>query len=194
MRTHWIHMAGYALCASLALVSASGTALAADPKLAGKTVPSDQDKNGKPDHWVTYDDRGVRALIASDTNGDQKPDSWKHPIRAMMILREKDRNFDGRVDDRQVTDLIYDKNLKFDRHLYLWKESDDNHDGTIDTYRVRGEKNPVPNRVGQKMDPLPWSFAKEAAAESEQQSRAAEKTVAGEQVRQMNARLESSRN
>ncbi len=171
-----------------ALNFASSAAQAADLKLAGKTVQADQDKDGKPDHWITYDSQGVRALIASDTNGDGKPDSWKHPLRGMTILRERDRNFDGRVDERQVTDFIYDKTLKFNRHLYIWKESDGNHDGVIDLYKVRGEKSPKPDRVGQKMDPSPWSEAKEAAAEAQRKLTDAENSAEVEQVRQMNAR------
>jgi hypothetical protein len=164
-------------------------AQAADPKLAGQTVPADQDKNGKPDHWVTYNAQGVRVLIASDTNADGRPDVWRHPIRAMMILREHDRNFDGRVDERQVTDFIYDRILKFSRHVYLWRESDDDYDGKIDTHKVRGEKEPKPDRRGQTIDPAPWSEAKEAAIAAQQPSRdAAAKTAEKEQVAQMNAR------
>lgn len=180
------HFTVAAVCCGI-LLSAS-QALAADPKLAGKTVPVDQDKNGKPDHWVTYNEKGVRVLIASDTNGDAKPDYWKHPIKAMMILREKDRNFDGRVDDRQVTDFIYDKVLKFNRHLYLWRESDDNYDGKVDVYKVRGEKEPKPDRRGQAIDPAPWSEVKEAALAAQQSQAAADRSPEKEQVAQMNAR------
>jgi hypothetical protein len=161
---------------------------AADPALAGKTVPADQDKDGRPDHWVTYNANGVRALIASDTNGDGKPDSWKHPIRGMMILKEKDRNFDGRVDDRQVTDFVYDKTLKFNRHLYQWRETDDDFDGIVDTYRVRGEKTPNPDRRGTRIDPAPWSEAKEAAIAKERAAQSSGGSAAKEQVLQMNAR------
>lgn len=161
---------------------------AAKPELAGKTVPSDQSKDGKMDHWETYDSRGVKVLIASDTNQDGRPDYWKHPIHAMNILREKDRNYDGRIDQRQATDFIYDKVLKFQRHLYVWIESDDNFDGVIDVYRVRGVREPSPNRIGQKIDQTPWSSAKEAKIAVEKRKAAAEKTRAGEQVKQMNAR------
>lgn len=162
-----------------------GPAFAADPKLAGQTVPADQDRDGRPDHWITYNDNGVRVLISSDTNGDGKPDYWKHPIRGLMILKERDTNFDGRVDDRQVSDFIYDKALKINRNLYLWRETDTDFDGTVDVYKVRGNKNPVPDHRGQKMDVTPWSVSKEAAQE---QAKAAAGSVEMEQVRQMNAR------
>jgi hypothetical protein len=176
------------LIAGLLSAVLGGVALAANPELAGKTVPADQNKDGRPDHWVTYNANGVRALIASDTNADGKPDSWKHPIRGMMILKEKDRNFDGRVDDRQVTDFVYDKTLKFNRHLYQWREMDDDYDGVVDTYRVRGEKTPNPDRRGTKIDPTPWSEAKEAAIAKERAAQSSGGSVAKEQVLQMNAR------
>ena len=181
-----------AVCAAVFL-SVSAGALAADMKLAGKTVPVDLNNDGKTDHWKTYDARGVQVLVTKDTNHDGKPDSWLHPVRGMVIFREQDRNFDGRVDDRQTTDFIYDNVLKFSRHLYLWREADDNFDGVVDVYRVRGNKNPTPNHEGQKMDVTPWSEAKEAAAAQEQSKAASEKTASTEQVRQMNARQDLSR-
>lgn len=173
---------------TLLLMIVSTAALAANPELAGQTVSADQNKDGKPDHWITYNDKGVRVLISSDTNEDGKPDSWKHPIRGMMILKEKDLNFDGRVDDRQVSDFMYDKTLKFSRHLYLWRETDTNFDGVVDVYKIRGQRNPSPDHRGQKMDTTPWSEAKEAAIASERAAESAGKGAVAEQVRQMNAR------
>lgn len=169
---------------------------AANPKLAGQTIASDQDKNGKPDHWETYDSRGVKVLVASDTNNDGKPDYWKHPIRGMMLLREKDRNHDGAVDDRQVTDFIYDKTLKFNRHLYVTREADENYDGKIDLYRVRGERKPVPDKTGQLMDAAPWSVEKDAAERNGTTTKRARQSGADkveELVRQMNARQDMGR-
>lgn len=167
---------------------------AADKKLAGQTIASDQDKNGRPDHWTTYSASGVKVLIASDTNGDGRPDSWKHPLQALLILREKDLNFDGKVDDRQVTDFLYDKNLKFNRHMFVWREADENFDGKIDLYRVRGQKKPFPDKVGQSMDAAPWSEAKEASEEMSRLIAASEDTRTVDRVRQMNARQDLARN
>ncbi|MBP9733936.1 MAG: hypothetical protein KBD07_06165 [Candidatus Omnitrophica bacterium] len=166
----------------------STTALAANPELAGQTVAVDQSKDGKPDHWVTYNESGVRVLIASDTNQDGRPDYWKHPIRGMMILKEKDLNYDGRVDERQVTDFVYDRTLKISRHVYTWREADTDFDGVVDVYKVRGEKNPVPDHRGEKMDATPWSIAKEAAIEKERKASETSKSAEAEQVRQMNER------
>jgi hypothetical protein len=167
-------------------------ALAAKPELAGQTIPSDQNADRKPDHWESYDSRGVKVLVASDTNLDGKPDYWKHPIRAMMILRERDRNFDGRVDERSVTDFIYDRALKFNRHLSLWRESDDDFNGAIDVYKVRGEALPKPDRRGLQIDPAPWSIAKDAKTNSAKSADAAtslEKT----QIDQMNLKQSMTR-
>jgi hypothetical protein len=172
----------------LLLMMASTTALAANPELAGQTVTADQNKDGKPDHWITYNDKGVRVLISSDTNEDGKPDFWKHPIRGLMILKEKDLNFDGRVDDRQVSDFVYDKTLKFNRNLYVWREMDTNFDGVVDVYKVRGNKNPVPDHIREKMDTSPWSIAKEAAIEQERKASETSRSAEAEQVRQMNER------
>ncbi len=173
---------------ALVLLISSAPALAAKPELAGQTVPSDQNQDGKVDHWEIYNTKGVRILVASDTNADGKADSWKHPIRAMLILREKDRNHDGSVDERMVTDFIYDKTLKIHRHLPLWREIDEDHDGKIDVYRVRGEQNPVPDRRGEAMDLSPWSEAKEAAIAKAQEDAAAKKSMESDNVQQMNAR------
>lgn len=181
-------ISGAMFCAVLAVSVSCGAVFAADPELAGKTIQADQNKDGKTDRWITYNSNGVRALVAADADGDGVPESWSHPIRGLMILREKDRNKDGRVDERMVTDFIHDNTLKFGRHLPLWRESDDNFDGVIDVYKVRGEKAPSPDRRGQKMDTTHWTEAKEAAIERERSAADAGNSKGAEQVRQMNAR------
>jgi len=123
---------------------------------AGKKHHREADKNfdGKVDRWDYYDEEEVYRRTAKDTNQDGKPDSWMfHEPGGAVKLREYDLNFDGKVDKRQLTEFTMDKRLKIPRHLYIWKEEDKDFDGVIDAYRVRGEKDPVPNRLGQPIDP-----------------------------------------
>ncbi len=57
--------------------------------------------DGKPDVWVTYDEKGIRKLLERDSNFDGKPDkrSIYRPGRIKPIRIETDTDFDGTYDE-----------------------------------------------------------------------------------------------
>jgi hypothetical protein len=114
---------------------------------------SDSDQDGQIDRWELYTAKGMRQIARKDTNKDGKFDQSMFLIQSTMVsLREKDRNFDGKVDERGLSRFDYDKTVKMHRYIYDWKEEDSDFDGVIDKYRVRGQKDPKPNKVGTPMD------------------------------------------
>ncbi|MFT5208023.1 MAG: hypothetical protein ACI9CF_001787 [Candidatus Omnitrophota bacterium] len=112
----------------------------------------DRDYDGIWETVYYYNSKGVRRRGETDKNGDGKPDYWRFFEPGQRILKEYDLNFDGKVDKRQLTSFQYHRATKMHRHLYVWYEGDKDFDGIIDKYRVRGEKEPNPNKLGQEMD------------------------------------------
>lgn len=62
----------------------------------------DTDHDGKLDRWATYNYRGVVVQEAFDSDKDEKPDVWvSYPDGPRTeYLREADRNGDGKIDWR----------------------------------------------------------------------------------------------
>jgi hypothetical protein len=109
----------------------------------------DRDHDGRIDRWSYYSAAGVLYRIAHDRNLDGEPDSFKYMEKGRdIVLREDDKNYDGNIDRRSLTEWAYMKNTKTHGYRYIWTEQDNDFDGIIDKYRVRGEKNPVPNKMG----------------------------------------------
>lgn len=132
----------------------------------GKPFYAEEDSNGdgKTDAWYYYNDKGVLTYVVADTNKDGQPDTVRRFLKGRnLVLREYDRNFDGKIDKRVLTQ--WDPNLtisvpngnKMTRiprpgYVALWTEEDNNYDGKIDVYKERGNKNPDQKRIGQPMD------------------------------------------
>ena len=140
-----------------------------------KKVRREADKNfdGKIDQWDYYDHEEAYRSTAKDTNLDGKPDKWRYIEGPGVNLHEYDKNFDGKIDSRWLSQFMMDKRLKFPRHLYIWKEEDQDFDGVIDVYRVRGEKDPQPTRIGTPIDPN-FKTIPEAVPEEEKTAKAEE--------------------
>ncbi|MGH7198206.1 MAG: hypothetical protein ACREH5_05660, partial [Candidatus Omnitrophota bacterium] len=71
----------------------------------GKRVSAENDLNydGKIDAWEIYDDKGIIKRKAKDTNGDGKPDQFNEMLKGrQLVLKEYDRNGDGKIDKRQL--------------------------------------------------------------------------------------------
>ena len=127
----------------------------------------DSDFDGKIDTWIMYDAEGKTKTIAKDTNHDGRPDSFQKLLKGReLVLKEYDRNFDGRIDKRELRQWDANKKIAIvmngrvssipnPGYKWVWKEEDNNYDGKIDVYQERGNKNPSTEKIGQEMDPSP---------------------------------------
>jgi hypothetical protein len=59
---------------------------------------ADQNGDGRPDIWRTYNDQGQLSEIAVDTNFDGRADVREYYERGTLVRRESDRDFNDRVD------------------------------------------------------------------------------------------------
>lgn len=126
--------------------------------------------DGKIDVWYLYSDKGVLRQIARDTNGDGKPDQFITMLKGRnLMLKEYDRNFDGRIDQRKLVTWSPER-LKvpgqgaIPGYVPLWTEGDDNFDGLIDVYTEKGNKNPSKEKIGKPIDAQPAPAREEASA------------------------------
>lgn len=115
--------------------------------------------------WFTYDDQGELKIVAKDTNKDGKPDSFTTFLKGRnLVLRESDRNFDGKIDRRWLTQWNAGRRLPLglinNRLEYvtvpgyttLWSEEDNDFDGKIDAVTERGNQNASKERIGKPID------------------------------------------
>src|SRR5882757_7352939 len=65
---------------------------------AGSVRTEDQNGDGRPDVWRTYDRRGQLSEVAFDTNFDGRSDVREYYEGRGLVRRESDRDFNGRVD------------------------------------------------------------------------------------------------
>jgi hypothetical protein len=95
----------------------------------------DQNGDGRPDMWRTYDSRGQLTKIAVDSNYDGSPDIEEYYQQGVLIRRESDRNFNGQ------TDLVED----FDPQTHGQTRSvvDIDYDGTADILVLFRDGRPV---------------------------------------------------
>lgn len=144
--------------------------LLATPLLAApKTETKDADGDGKIDQWFQYDEAGHLKTTAKDTNQDGNPDTFTEMLKGRaLVLRESDRNFDGRVDRRWLTEWDANKRLMTGMsrnntpqytivpgYKTLWSEEDNDFDGKIDVYQERGNQNPSQERIGRSISSKP---------------------------------------
>ncbi len=129
---------------------------------------SDSDFDGVIDTWQQYDSAGNLKTSARDTNKDGKPDVFLEFLKGRnLVLRESDRNFDGKIDRRWLTQWDPSKRLMTGMsnnrpqyslvpgYITLWAEEDNNFDGKIDAYTERGNQNPPKDRLGKPMEHKP---------------------------------------
>ncbi len=123
----------------------------------------DQDGDGKPERWDVFDSHGQMKNLASDSNHDGKPDYFQELLKGRdLVLREYDRNYDGKIDERML--MRWDNNKKIPTfvrgkpgwiptpgYTWIWIEEDNDFDGKIDVYGERGHGHPSKARIGQKM-------------------------------------------
>jgi hypothetical protein len=59
---------------------------------------ADQNGDGKPDIWRTYNRQGQLSKVSLDTNFDGRADVQEYYERGSLVRRESDRDFNDRVD------------------------------------------------------------------------------------------------
>ena len=104
----------------------------------------DSDKDGVKETQKIYVD-GKLKKIARDANGDGKPDGFKEFLKGRdLILVEKDRNFDGKIDQRKVMQwgsrrLVPGQPL-IPSYVTISKDEDNDFDGRFETHWEKGQK------------------------------------------------------
>ena len=132
----------------------------------------DKNGDGKTDQWLTYSSNNKLLQKTTDTNGDGKPDQFHTPLSGSreFVLKEYDRNFDGKIDKRALTRWDGDKTIPIvmgnsvrrspnPGYVTIWKEEDDDFDGVIDKYYMKKDKTkkeqPAEAKVGQPITTSP---------------------------------------
>ena len=121
---------------------------------------NDLNFDGKVDSWDFYDSKGILSRTAKDRNGDGKPDQFNHMLKGRMtVLKESYRNFDGRIDRRQLDQWGMRKFgpgiPAVPGYITVWMEEDTDYDGKVDVYKEKGNRSPSKARIGQPIDTPP---------------------------------------
>ena len=127
-----------------------------------KESAEDKNHDGKMDHWYWRDSKNHLVRQAVDNNGDGKPDQFYTFIHGGrdFVIREYDRNFDGKIDKRLLVHWDAGKTIPIlngtrmtripnPGYGSVWKEEDNDFDGMIDVYVDKRDK--TKTRVGQKI-------------------------------------------
>lgn len=121
------------------------------------------EEKSEPGVWKERTSKGVLIRTSRDTNADGKPDSHQLLLKGrILILREVDSNFDGKIDQRRLvewTTFRYGPSQpEIPGYRNLWREEDTDFDGIVDIYTERGQKTRS-ERIGKPMNtaltPLP---------------------------------------
>ncbi|MFO7713674.1 hypothetical protein [Desulfosarcina sp.] len=72
----------------------------------GKPVKQtiDENRDGRPEQTITYNQQGTVDSALSDTNRDGRIDSWQYYRRGALSRTQQDRNHDGKVDAKSEYD------------------------------------------------------------------------------------------
>ncbi len=127
------------------------------------SAESDKNFDGKIESWDTYTPKGSLIRTGRDSNGDGKPDTFKQMLKGRtLVLKEIDRNFDGKIDRRQLDQWGERKFgpgiAPVPGYIALWKEEDNDYDGKVDVYHERGNKSPSKARIGKPIDTPPAGY------------------------------------
>ena len=123
--------------------------------------------DGRINTWYIYSVQGALRQIAKDSNYDKKPDQFFTLLKGRnLMLREYDKNFDGKIDKRQLvewspTRLKIPGQPAIPGYVPLWTEEDKDFDGKIDSYTEKGNKNPSKEKIGKFIDGQPSSALQE---------------------------------
>lgn len=133
-----------------AFVLAAGLVSAAEKPKDGEQR-LDRDNDGRKETLAVYKN-GKRVRTAVDSNADGKEDQFSLFLQGRdLVLKEKDTNFDGKIDWRSLQQFNPNKKmtvmqgnraqqLPLPGYDALWKQIDNNFDGKIDIFHVKGRK------------------------------------------------------
>jgi hypothetical protein len=123
---------------------------------AGGARAAEEVKKDEPGVWKERNSNGKVARISRDTNDDGKPDYHQLLLQGrMLILREYDTNFDGKIDRRRLVEwatIKYGPGLpETPGYKNIWREEDTNFDGVTDVFTEKGKQG-VSDKIGKPMD------------------------------------------
>lgn len=140
--------------------------------LRGKKQAAHQDKNfdGKSDFWATYR-KGVPWRYWSDKDFDGVVDYFQQFVQGRaVVLRERDRNNDGKIDsralmvwgDQKIPGSVSSNGqvsyITVPGYLTRIRIEDSDFDGKIDLYKNReASKEQRDARIGKPFKQEPWS-------------------------------------
>ena len=140
--------------------------------------------DGKIDTWYLYGVTGALRQIIKDSNGDNKPDEFFALLKGRnVMLREYDKNYDGRIDKRQLVEwspnrLNIPGQAPIPGYVPLWTEEDKDFDGKIDAYREKGNKEAAAAKIGKPIASQPAPLPDETQpAQPKDNTGAAEKRM-----------------
>lgn len=132
----------------------TGFLMSEEVQTAERIEKVDKDADGIIDEWIYRDAGGVIRRVGKDTNKDGKMDRFMDFLKGrMVVLWEMDRNFDGKVDRRQLDEWgerrLVPGQPTIPGYKMIWREEDNDYDGIIDVYKENKKSNSKNNPVGQ---------------------------------------------
>ena len=173
---------------------------------SSREVWKDQDKAGFKEKHLFLDGKGKLLQKTKDTNADGKPDEYSsYPQGSRnFVLKELDRNFDGKIDKRSLSQWDPNKGISIwdgkriiktpvPGYSPIWKEGDNDFDGIIDTYHEKKQKNetaaPPKNKVGQAIDIRPMTVSAQDGVEKTAKEAGPQPSQEQERIDQLNQKM-----
>jgi hypothetical protein len=127
MSIRWVALLCVVACATVAAVEVWPA--------ARHVWTEDQNGDGRPDLWRSYDSRGQLIEVDVDSNFDGSPDIEEYYERGALVRRESDRNFNGQADLVEQFDA--------ETHGQIRSVVDIDYDGTADLLVLFRDGQPV---------------------------------------------------
>lgn len=128
-----------------------------------KSATVDKNHDGKADQWIVYNAKGSSFWKATDSNADGKPDQYMFFPKGgrELVLKEYDKNFDGKIDKRSFSFWDPNKKISYPNgnrmmstpnpgYRVITSETDADFDGIIDQYLNKEDRKI--SKLGQAID------------------------------------------
>ena len=105
---------------------------------------TDEDHDGRKETQRIYENDVLKRIVR-DTNGDGKPDLFKEFLKGRnLIMVERDRNFDGRVDQKKLQEWSMRRLVPgqppIPGYISLSKDEDNDFDGKLELHWKRDDR------------------------------------------------------